>query len=284
MKSIVEQLRLRARWRWLRPRLKDARYRLGIGLLMFVWLGVYPLFLLILYSAKRGFLSFDLLTNGLIGLNSVLAWTGAFLLVLVVYQWGFVALWLLRLMHKAKLKEPPPKKGKAPWLFALLRNKTLWVLAAVMFVSTWAVFLLAAVDAQPASRWLFTYMSVFSLVLTVCLVGFVRNGWLQTALNWQGPLFFTLVSMFLPLLASDATADIMDVGLRQFRIGGGLHTTVELLGAEEGKTTHAQGRLLLLGEHTVYLETDEQPPTLIVVPNSQNLKIQISKTYGSNPR
>ena len=276
---------LRGWWGSLQAHRTDLLYRVGIGLFMLVWLHAYPLYLLILYSAKRGFLSFDLLTNGLIGINSVLAWTAAFLLLLALYQWGFFALLLVCLKHRAELKRARRLGRAEPVLWGSLRSRWVWAGAFILSGGAWFFLLVAAANAQPAGWGLLLSLSVFTAALCVCMLGFVRGSLVEAALNWQAPLLFTILSMFAPLVGHDAAAGIIDVGLRQFRIGGGLHTVVERFDAEAGKALRQEGRLLLLSEHNIYLETAEGPRRkLVVLANSQNLKIEIDKTYGSNPR
>ena len=264
---------------WLLAHRTDIAYRVGVSLLILVWVHIYPVFLLTLYFANHRFLSFDLLTEGLLGMNSVFAWMALVLLIFAVCQWGFFA---LILYHLKFVRRP---SGSAGGGLRKPVSNWLWGGSLVSAAFVWGVLILATANAAHPTWLLASAMSVFSGALALCLLLFFREDLKSAAINWQAPLFFLSSSIFLPLVSSGAAVELIDLGLRQFRAGGLLETRVERIDAEGGKSFVVQGRLLLLSSRNIYLEAgDGVHKKLVVLANSQNLKIEVSSTYGNDPR
>ncbi|MCW7542016.1 hypothetical protein OOT46_29905 [Aquabacterium sp. A7-Y] len=250
----------RRTWTWVVEHRKDVIYRVGVGLLLYVWLRLYPSYLLLVYSAKRGFLSFDVLAEGMLGMNTVLTWTGFMLLALSFYQWGLLA--LLTLRRRIDLKVPRPA----------------WIFMTVMALVVWIPFGLLAFFGKERTWVLLGAFSIFSLALCVSLTLFFRKTVAEAAINWVAPLFLLAVSLFLPALGHDFTAEIMDTGFRQYRVGGQLPVKVGRIEDGAASPQTITGRLLMLGVRNVYIDTGSpEKPILVVIPNAQNLKIEIGK-------
>jgi hypothetical protein len=258
---------------------KDIAYRVGVSLLILVWVHVYPLFLLTIYFANRGFLSFDLLTEGLLGMNSVFAWMVFVLLLFAAYQWGFFALVADHLKFVRRSPGAAGTQQRKPI------DKWLWVSTFLIGGLVWFSIIWVTTRATHPNWLLVVAVSVFSLSLTFCLFLFLREDLKSAAINWQAPLFFLATSLFLPIVGSGAAVELIDLGLRQFRAGGLLDTRVERIDAKGDNALIAEGRLLLLSSRNIYLETgDSTHKKLVVLANSQNLKVEVNSTYGHDPR
>lgn len=249
---------------WCVTHWRDVVYRVVVAVLLLAWLELYPRYLILVYSAERGFLSFDVIADGMGGLNTVLTWTGAMLLLFSFYQWAFVGLLLLRWRHGIKLR--------GYW----------WALAALGVAVSWGPLVYFAAQV-PEFRWtLVTGLSTYSLVLFVSLLFFYAKSVSEALANWGAPAWLLTMSLVVPALGHSYTAEIIDLGMKQFRVGGLLPArTCFPSGVAEEKAC-VEGRLLLLGVRSIYLELG--PPgnsELVVISNAENTQTHVGPEVHS---
>jgi hypothetical protein len=241
-------------------------------MLLFIWLNLYPLYILLLYFAKKGFLSFDLLTGGLLGMNSMLTWTAGMLLLLAIYLWSFPIL----LVYHLAVVRPAKRNQQGGDVVKKVPTALWWLtlpLSLLMFVAVGV-----AANASKAGWPLALGLLVFTFAIAGCAALFVRRTWADSLVNWQAPTFLLLISMVVPALAHDATAHVVDVSLRHFRLGGGLDAQIYMAGAPSHEKPIAQGKLLLASVENIYLEViNASQTTLVTFANTQNIRLEVGK-------
>jgi hypothetical protein len=84
---------------------------------------------------------------------------------------------------------------------------------------------------------------------------------------------FIGLTAFLPFVNRDVTADLFEIALRQFRVGGGIPVKVKKL---DDQTLIVEGRLLLMTPKNLYITLpDNLRKTMTIIKNTDDIRVDI---------
>ncbi len=263
---------------WLYRHRWDILYRGAVTVLLAAWLRLFPMYLLTIYLAEKGIPPLEAVSDDLPGIHVVLVWTLLFLVIMAIYQWLPLTLWGLRRSQRAGTSEHADENAARPKLSAL-DSKALWGIAWAAAALVWGALGTAILNEGPMPRSLIFAFSIFSMLLNVSLFFFIRRDVKRSLINWKGPLAFIGLSLLIPAFTHSQTVEVIDSSLRQYRVGGMLPVTIEAVARDAaGSALPVSGKLLMLGKRNIYVEVgDGSARQLIVIANSQNLKVTISQ-------
>jgi len=277
--SNVSELRtvLIAMGHWVVIHRWDFVYRVAVTLLLLAWLRVFPVYLLTIYTGAHGIPPFELAGEDFAGVRILLTWTLVLLVLGALYFWSPLILFILRRFY---LKDPIKDStwDRPPSRLALFLASTMpsfWCLLPTVVISA-ALAIAFGAGRTPWALVLQFWLASLLLALSVFL--FVRRDVASAIVNWQGPLAFVLLSIALPVAFKAAVTDVLDATLRQYRVGGMLPVVMRPLGAAENGADPVEGKLLLLGKHSIYVDQGEgNRRTLVVIANGENLRVEIGR-------
>lgn len=256
----------------------DFVYRVAVALLLIAWLRIFPVYLLTIYTGTRGIPPFEMAADDLAGVHLMLTWTLLVLVLCSLYFWSPLIYIVLRRFY---LTDPIDNAtaDRPPSRFALFLTacapQGVWLFLPTVVISA----ALAVGFRAGRVPWdLVFHFWILSLLLTASVFLFVRRGITGTIVNWQGPLVFVLMSITLPFAFKEVIVGVLDSTLRQYRVGGMLPVTVHGFGARGNGADRVEGRLLLLGRRSIYIERGEgDTRKLIVIAHSEAIRVEIDR-------
>lgn len=204
--------------------------RLMLMLIMASWVSFYPVYLLLIHMKVEKYFSYDIFSEGIFGIKSFIFMVAILICISALYLWGFI--FIFRSYFKIKSK-------------TMLFLGILCVLVSVLFHLLIFNFSLASGKVERL-----VWLSLLGLIFAGGIYSYLENPLKSFLTNWATPLLAIVLSATLPILTMKTTADIVNTGLENFKVGGGI--TVEIYKVDSG-TLIKSGKLLLLTPNYVYL-------------------------------
>lgn len=240
----------------LRP--SQLAIRLVVGLITFVWIGCLPFYLFVIFMHQNNFFSYDFFVDGVFGLKVFTAVISILLVFTSLYFYGFLIIAKLGIQQQSE-------HGKNNF------RMFTWV-AFLLSILTHSVFFRNSLASGNPS-WLFWLMAM-SLFFCMFIYSFVGHGLKKNSQNWISPIAFVAATILFPFVCQNATSEMISVGLRSFRIGGGMHVDIiDNNSARNDANSIAKGSLLLLTPKNAYIKNEDN--ILDIVPISEHTKVHI---------
>jgi len=215
--------------------------------LLFVgaWLSVYPIYLLIIYMQEEKFFSYDIFTDGILGIKSFIVIVAILIIMTSLALWGFV----IPLVRYIKYKE----------------KSTLALLIILGIFCPLAHLSIIVLNPNlHYSRIL--WLSCLSLIFITALAVFLLNPLRNLITNWWAPLIAVALSAVIPLFSTEVVTDIVRTGLENFKVGGNVDAKV--YNTNNSKTI-MEGKLLLITPNYVYLRNGDKGH-IVIARSDQN--------------
>ena len=237
---------------------KSFLYRAIVAVVSGLWFSFLPMYFSILYMAERKFFSYEFLTDDVFGMKTLVISGVALLFVVSLYLFGFLPLFRIALSEGRK----SGAFGSSRWLT--------WgaiVVAALMHL----LLFYGAVSASKPKLYFGT--SAFAFIVCAYMSSFIGGSLREKLSNWFPTAVFVGFTAFFPFVHKDVTADLVEIALRQFRVGGGIPVKVRIFESQE---IAVDGRLLLMTPKNLYItEPNGKGKTLIIIRNTDQIRVDI---------
>lgn len=236
---------------------KPLLYRVFVALISGLWFSFLPLYLVVLYMAERNFFSYEFLSDDEVGMKTLVISAAVFLFVVSIYLFGF----LIVAQHAISVGRETGKYDSSRWL-------------------TWAFFI-CSIFMHTLLFWgallvdkpnIYFGASAFALVLCVYISSFIGGSLRQKLSNWLPTAAFVALTAILPFVKRDVTADLFEIALRQFRVGGGIPVKVK---KRDDPTVIVEGRLLLMTSKNLYITPDNLRKTMTIIKNTDDIRVDV---------
>lgn len=189
---------------------------------------------------SKGFFSYELISDYISSVDIFVITLCVFVVVLALFLFGSIIVFcLIKTQHFEDVGDGQENnEEKQSWWHRMVNRinfklfkfnpdrsmaKNFWLLVMVNFVMTVLVFGILLLKGQ---GWLFAFIFIFSISFCSCIaLIFQRNIW-QGLSNYVPPLVLMFLTVFVPVVYHRHMSDILDVVLRQYRIGGGISAKI----------------------------------------------------------
>jgi len=237
---------------------KPLLYRVIVALISGLWFSFLPLYLVVLYMAERNFFSYEFLSEDAVGMKTLVISAAVFLLVVSIYLFGF----LIVAKHAISVGRETGKYNSSRWLT--------WACFIISIIMHMLLFWGALSAAKPN---LFFGASAFAFLVCAYISSFIGGSLRQKLSNWLPTALFIGLTAFLPFVNRDVTADLFEIALRQFRVGGGIPVKVKKL---DDQTLIVEGRLLLMTPKNLYIALpDNLRKTMTIIKNTDDIRVDV---------
>ena len=212
----------------------------------------------VLYMAERKFFSYEFLSEDAFGMKTLVISGVVLLFVVSLYLFGFLAVFRLAVSEGRKTG----KFGSNRWLT--------WVTLFVAILMHLLLFYGALSNGKPN---LYLGTAAFAFFVCAYLSSFVGGTLRERLSNWLPTAMFIGITAFFPFVYRDVTADLVEIALRQFRVGGGIPVKITRL---ESQKPIVDGSLLLRTPKNVYVIVQKDGKTaLVIVRNGDDVRVDV---------
>jgi len=221
-----------------------------------LWFSFLPMYFAVLYMAERKFFSYEFLSEDAFGMKTLVISGLALLFIISLYLFGFIAVFKLAISEGRRVG----KYDSNRWL-----TWVAFVVAAPMHIYLFNNSLSAA---KPN---LYFGTSAFAFIVCAYLSSFIGGSLRERLSSWLPTAMFIGITAFLPFLHKDVTADLVEIALRQFRVGGEIPVKITKL---ENQKSVVEGNLLLRTPKNLYVTVSVNGKrSLVIVRNSEDIRV-----------
>jgi hypothetical protein len=181
--------------------------RIAIAFVAAAWVAVYPVYLFVIYMHERHFFSYDFFAHGVIGIKSFFLIIIVLLAFLSVFLWGWL-LFAKYVLVKYVASGSLEFGDRVLFLF-------LFSVAALFHFMLWGMSLGGSSGPELYVSW-----AVSSFIVAWYASTFVRLVSASVIFAWKPTAAFLGVTLALPIVFAQQTANVIEVGLRNFGVGG----------------------------------------------------------------
>jgi hypothetical protein len=237
---------------------KSILYRALVAFFSGLWISFLPMYFAVLYMAERKFFSYEFLSEDAFGMKTMVISGVVLLFFLSMYMFGFLVLFKMAVAEGRKTGN----YGSYRWLT--------WLLLFVAIFMHSYFFYRALLAGKPN---LYIGPSAFAFIVCFYLSSFVGGALRERLSNWLPTVIFIGFTAFLPFVGRDVTADLVEISLRQFRVGGGIPVKITKL---ESQNPIIEGSLLLRTPKYLYIIVlKEGKSTLAIVRNGDDVRVDV---------
>jgi hypothetical protein len=237
---------------------KSLLYRIIVALAASLWFSFLPMYLVVLYMAERKFFSYEFLSDDIAGMKTLVVSAAVFLSVVSLYLFGF----LLVAKYAASVFQNTGRFGSTRWLT--------W-LCFVISMALHSVFFSTGLSVGKPN--LVFDLSVFAFLICAYITSFIGGSLQQNLSNWLPTAMFIGCTAFFPFIYRDATADLLEVALRQFRVGGSIPVKVKKVLDQK---LIVEGKLLLITPKNLYITLPEnRQKTMTIIRNNDDIRVDL---------
>ncbi len=197
------------------------------------------------------YFSYDIFSEGIFGIKSFIFMVAILISISALYLWGFI--FVFKSNSKIKSKK----------IFCL---GILCVLVSALFH-----YLIFNFSVASGKLERLVWLSLLGFIFAGGIYSYLDNPLKSFLTNWVTPLLAIALSATLPILTMKTTADIVNTGLENFKVGGGV--AVEIYKVDSGALIKG-GKLLLLTPNYVYLRENTTGYTSISRSNEVYVSIK----------
>ncbi|MFA5018463.1 MAG: hypothetical protein WC504_13010 [Methylobacter sp.] len=208
--------------------------------------------------AERKFFSYEFLSDDATGMKTLVVSSAVFLSVVSLYLFGF----LLVAKYAVSIAQNTGKYDSTRWLT--------WLCFGISIALHSAFFLTGLSVDKPN---LVFDLSVFAFLTCAYLTSFIGGSLQQNLSNWLPTALFICCTAFFPFMYRDATADLLEIALRQFRVGGGIPVKVRKV---DDQKLIVEGSLLLITPKNLYIVLPgNDRKTMTIIRNTDDIQVSL---------
>lgn len=237
---------------------KSFLYRAIVAVVSGLWFSFLPMYFSVLYMSERKFFSYEFLADDVFGMKTLVISGVVLLFVVSLYLFGFLLVFRLAVSEGRKTGA----YGSNRWLA--------WAAIVVSALMHLFLFYGALTVSKPN---LYFGTSAFALIVCAYISTFIGGSLREKLSNWLPTALFMGFTAFFPLVHKDVTADLVEIALSQFRVGGGIPVKVRKF---ENQEIAIEGRLLLMTPKNLYItEPVGKGKVLTIIRNTDEIRVDI---------
>ncbi|MDO5289757.1 MAG: hypothetical protein Q4F13_09010 [Pseudomonadota bacterium] len=245
--------------------IKPFLYRALIAFISASWFGFLPMYFTMIYMAEKRFFSYEFISEDAFGMRTLIVAEFIFLFFVSLFLFGFIILFKAAIIEEKRTG----KYGDYRWL-------------------TWALFFTASIMhyqlfyslLQAEKPNIYLGISFFSLFVCIYLSSFIGEDIKKKLSNWIPTAAFIGVTAFLPFVFRNVTADLIEISLQQFRVGGEIPVNII---NKANKESIIKGKLLLRTTRHFYIITEQEAgKKLTIIHNNADLYIESDNPASVN--
>lgn len=232
----------------------------------FFFTHLLPIMMFIIFMREEKIFSYDLLTDGLIGINTFYFFIVLFVLFFVFFTASslyFIIRFIIELRQNSKEKYLKifPKESKGIFDF--------FILSFILNIFTLCIYYQIVQDNklyQPYVEYILVISVIFAVHTAIVFHAKAKNGFMSLIISFSIIISYGFIN-------SNVTKDLVVHGLNQFGSNGN-----SVIVTNDENITIGKGKLLLLSPENIYFtSTDDKNASTLTIINRNNHTIKINR-------